>query len=60
MLRQLSEVEGDQVLPPAGAVAKVKEKIAMFKLTTGAMMKVSRTCCHDIYQYIDTSTHDIS
>ena len=40
MLRQLAEVDGDQVLPPAGAVAKVKEKIAMFKLTTGAMMKV--------------------
>ena len=45
MLRQLSEVEGDQVIPPAGAVAKVKEKIAMFKLTSGAMMKVSS--CHD-------------
>lgn len=43
MLRQLAELEGDKGLPPAGAVAKVKEKIAMFKLTTGAMMKV---CTH--------------
>ena len=40
MLRQLAEVESDQVVPPAGAVVKVKEKIALFKLTTGAMMKV--------------------
>ena len=44
MLRQLAEVDSDQVLPPAGAVAKVKEKIAMFKLTTGAMMKVCSIC----------------
>ena len=39
MLRQLAELDNDQLLP--GAVAKVKEKIALFKLTTGAMMKVS-------------------
>ena len=45
MLRQLAEVECDQVLPPVGAVAKVKEKIAMFKLTTGAMMKVYVCTC---------------
>ena len=42
MLRQLSDIEGDQLA--AGTMTKVKEKIAMFKLTTGAMMKVSVVC----------------
>jgi len=39
MLRQLSDIEGDQLV--VGTMTKVKEKIAMFKLTTGAMMTVS-------------------
>ena len=39
MLRQLAELDNDQLLP--GAIAKVKEKVALFKLTTGAMMKVN-------------------
>ena len=43
MLRQLSDIEGDQLA--AGTMTKVKEKIAMFKLTTGAMMKVSCVVC---------------
>ena len=43
MLRQLSDVENDQLA--AGTMSKVKEKVAMFKLTTGAMMKVCLTLC---------------
>ena len=45
MLRQLAEVEGDKQLPQVAA-GKVKEKIAMFKLTTGAMMKVIIMCTY--------------
>ena len=63
LVKQIAEIESGMVGGAAGWMSKLKEKLALFKLTSDAMAKVINVClysCNQIsshlYEYIGTCT----